>query len=136
MWLPKNKTVIPKKLIEYGVGHCPFPTQTELDNYIGNYSVLIDASVDVLHTLDRHNLVAISEQVVMANNLTTNSTWASTVESHFTIEYWPFIQSNNTYTCVDSVMLNSPSNLYKLGALKGLVFSLQAVILGALLYIS
>ena len=62
------------------------------------------------------NLQAIGEIVSEKNELVSNSTWAQTVESNFVIDFWPFIQSNQTKTCVNDVMKHSPTNLFKLGA--------------------
>jgi len=75
-----------------------------------------EASVGILHTNDRYNLEAQSSLLVSRYGLVSNETWAATVDANFMIEFWPFIQSNQTKTCVNSVMLNSPNNLFKLGA--------------------
>lgn len=54
-----------------------------------------------------------------------NETWANTVQTNFQIQYWPFIQSNQTRTCVNNVINESPENLFKLSAGKvGVVIGL------------
>jgi len=86
-------------------------------------------SVGVLHTNDRNNKVAQLEQLVVAEKLITNTTWAGNVVQFFEIENWPFIQSNQTRTCVNSILEYSPNNMFKLdskyiivsGILSGLI---------------
>ena len=57
-----------------------------------------------------------------------NSTWADTVISNFEIKYWPFTRSNQTKTCVNVVMNESPANLFKLKASRLLAGGLAAVV--------
>lgn len=120
--LPKLKngvTPIPKQKIDEGQGYCPFPSQTEVDKYISKAQIIINNSVGVLHTNDRLNLKAILEKLVQSPKAPVkNQTWVSVVRSNFEIQFWPFIQSNQTYTCVNIVMELSPRNLFKLDATK------------------
>ena len=113
--LPNGQEMIPLQLIEANTGYCPFPTQKEVDAYITNYNQLISKSVGVMHTHDRVSLDAMNEMLV-GSGLVKNETWADAVRANFVIDFWPFIQSNQTYECVSIVMQNSPSNLFKLGA--------------------
>ena len=61
---------------------------------------------DLIHTDDRLSLKALNEKVVAEGF--ANETWSSVVERSFDIEYWPFIQSNQTRTCLNVVDANSP----------------------------
>tara|TARA_B110000285_G_C14819867_1_gene465978 strand:+ start:271 stop:567 length:297 start_codon:yes stop_codon:yes gene_type:complete len=96
------------------------PSQEELNRFIGNFTQLTGNATDIIHTNDRMNMKAYYEKLVdLSQNPDApikNETWADVVESHFQIEYWPFIQSNQTKTCVNAVMRTSPMNLFKLGA--------------------
>ena len=49
------------------------------------------------------------------------------------LDFWPFIQSNQTYTCVNEVMANSPRNLFKLSAFQRGMHIM--VVLGTILFI-
>ena len=40
--------------------------------------------------------------------------WNNTATYSYQIEFWPYIQSNQTDSCVNIVMENSPNNLMKL----------------------
>lgn len=99
---------------------CPFPDQTVLDAYIKSYKEIITAAQadNALHTDDRYNLRAIFTQLVQNKGIAKNETWAEVVESNFNINYWPQVQSNQTRTCVDIVVYDSPANLFKLGSVK------------------
>ena len=57
-----------------------------------------------------------------------NETWADVVETQFEIQFWPFIQSNQTKTCVNAVMNTSPMNLFKLGANAGMQIALLSLL--------
>ena len=72
-------------MIDKGVGFCPFPFQKQIDAYVTPFSQLIGNSTKILHTNDRLNLLAISEIVVMENDLVKNETWAEAVEANFEI---------------------------------------------------
>jgi hypothetical protein len=50
------------------------------------------------------------------------------VQTNFEIHNWPFIQSNQTYTCLNSVLNYSPMNLFKINA-----YALKAAKIVALL---
>ena len=87
---------IPKELIEENTGICPFPPQFEIDNFIMNYTLLINMNKksdgsNLLHTNDRHNLKAISEKLTDMEELGSmdfvqlNYTWAGVVQSNFNI---------------------------------------------------
>ena len=106
---------IRRAVIRPGHGHCPFPSQTVIDNYIKNYTYVVQNSTGLIHTEDRHFWQAIQETL---GNKLSNDTWASTVQTKFLIDFWPFIQSNQTYTCVNAVTSESPRNLFKTAALR------------------
>ena len=57
-----------------------------------------------MHTLDRENFLAMSELIVQSDGLVSNQTWSEAVDSKFMIDFWPFVQSNQTKTCVNEVM--------------------------------
>ena len=59
-----NTTATPRERIGYGTGHCPTPTQLEINNFVGNYSILIEKAVDKVHSHDRYNWEALSEILV------------------------------------------------------------------------
>lgn len=89
---------------------------------------MIAAGKDILHTNDRYNLKAQLELLVLDDKV-GNDTWAELVDTNFKILNWPFIQSNQTKTCVDSVLSYSPANLFKLDAVKmGTIASLAVVL--------
>ena len=82
---------------------------------------MIAKAKDVLHTNDRYNLKAMLEKLVIkekADQLEPapidNSTWSEVVVTNFEIKNWPYIQSNQTYTCINAVLAYSPMNLFKL----------------------
>ena len=119
-------------MIDKGVGFCPFPFQQQIDAYVTPFSQLIGNSTKILHTNDRLNLLAISEIVVMENDLVKNETWAEAVEANFEIQFWPYIQSNQTKTCVNEVMEISPINIFKFSGAQKLAVS--AIAIGLYLY--
>lgn len=127
---------IPRKNITAGHGHCPFPDQKLLDRYIAAYSKILDQSNLVLHTNDRYNLKAQLEKLVLDGEIVANETWAEVVQTNFEIHNWPFIQSNQTYTCLNSVLNYSPMNLFKLDAMKkkGAALASLAVSVMVLIY--
>ena len=114
-----------RERIELGNGFCPLATQEELDTYVKNFKPLVEHAIGKLHTNDRANLQAMSELVGDASsNAGTEeektaaedilNQWNNTVITNFKIEFWPYIQSNQTNSCVNIVMANSPDNLMKL----------------------
>lgn len=126
--LPNGRQSMPRALTDFGIGFCPIPLQPFLDAYIKNYTQLIKASPGLLHTFDRDNLDTMFEILVQRDEVVSNSTWAATVVSKFKFKFYPFIQSNQTHTCVDIVMKESPTNMFKLGG--GALAAGGAVFLG------
>ena len=102
------------------MGYCPIPPQAVLNRFIQNYTQLVGNASGLIHTNDRYNWRAYNEKLVdifySPNAPISNETWADVVQSSFEIDFWPYIQSNQTYTCVNEVMAYSPRNLFKIGA--------------------
>jgi len=94
-WLKGGiKPILPEQ-IELAHGFCPFPRQSWIDHYILNFKTIVDKTKLILHTNDRSNLKAIGIELVHKEfPVIKNDTWAAVVNTTFTIEYWPFIQSN------------------------------------------
>ena len=110
---------IPRQYIAPGHGYCPFPNQTVVDRYNTAYEEIIKAGIGVLHTNDRYNLKAQLEMLVISDDAPiANDTWAEVVQTNFEIHNWPYIQSNQTYTCINAVLNYSPMNLFKLDAFR------------------
>ena len=124
---------IPRKKIEKGTGYCPIPSQEELNRFIGNFVTMAEKAPEIIHTNDRLNMKAYYEKLVDTSQIPDapikNETWADVVETQFQIEYWPFVQSNQTKTCVNAVMTTSPMNLFKVGANMGLSVSILALLI-------
>jgi len=88
-----------------------------------------------LHTNDRTNYKAMSEVVQKLKGETEENEkkveldklWEEKVRINFDMDFWPYIRSNQTKTCVDIVMENSPANLLKLIGASHLVFSVAAL---------
>lgn len=115
--LPNGRQSMPRALTDFGIGFCPIPLQHFLDFYIKNYTQLIKASPGLIHTYDRNDMQTMFDTLVINQGVVSNSTWAATVVSNFKFKFYPFIQSNQTHTCVDIVMQESPTNMFKLGSL-------------------
>jgi hypothetical protein len=86
---------------------------------------LVELAIGKLHTNDRVNLAAMSELVSEASSSAQTieekdsaakilEQWNNTATYAYQIEFWPYIQSNQTDSCVNIVMENSPTNLMKL----------------------
>ena len=121
-------TPIPKGRIPYNQGICPIPPQSQIDKYIAGYKQIIKEGVGKLHTNDRLNWEAMFEILVDQENVIKNQTWADTVTTNFENSYWPFIQSNQTRTCVSIAIFESPDNMFKMQGSKFLAMS--AALLG------
>lgn len=104
-----------------------------LDKYIASIVTLQTNAAGILHTNDRLNMKAYYEKLVAGeieeSLKVKNETWADVVETQFEIDFWPFIQSNQTKTCVNAVMATSPMNLFKLGAHMGLSVSILGLLI-------
>jgi hypothetical protein len=86
---------------------------------------LVELAIGKLHTNDRVNLAAMSELVSEASSSAQTieekdsaakilEQWNNTATYAYQIEFRPYIQSNQTDSCVNIVMENSPTNLMKL----------------------
>lgn len=94
-WLKGGIKPIPPEQIELAHGFCPFPRQSWIDHYIKNFKIILEKTKTVLHTNDRTNLKAIGIELVHKEVPDIkNDTWAAVVNTTFTIDFWPFIQSN------------------------------------------
>ena len=88
-----------------------------------------------LHTNDRNNFKAMSEMVQKereesdpTKSAKLSELWKNNIEHNFEVEFWPFIRSNQTRTCVDIVMENSPLNLEKLIGATHLIYSAVSLV--------
>ena len=61
-------------------------------------------------------------------NAEIETMWRKNIDLNFQIDFWPYIRSNQTKTCVDIVMENSPMNLEKLLGASHLVYSALALV--------
>ncbi|CDW76768.1 UNKNOWN [Stylonychia lemnae] len=92
-------------------GICPFPGQDQLSQFVKATRILIE-NTDC-HTLDRYSMIAQNDCGAGGKGGDLYDQWAIATETLFNLTYWPFIQSNQTNTCMQQVMTLSRQSIDK-----------------------
>eukprot|EP00347_Sterkiella_histriomuscorum_P021376 403334190 len=103
-------------------GVCPFPGQEQVYKYVNASRITMQNTN--CSSLDRYNMYAQNDCGAGGKGGELYDNWALAVEAQFNMTYWPFIQSNQTNTCMNQVMAISRLSIDKSHGVFGLTVSL------------